>query len=183
MTDFHEPAAMGILLCFRIPVTGHRQTRHELMHHMSMGSATGLRTHKRAISCRACLEYLKVSGQQPDIIHAHEWQLSAVPMLYWCALARSETAVHARGMEDVLMVTASCATALSRTDCLEPLFTFCEQCLAVQEPGQVGNACREAYHGEGLDRSRVMLTIHNMDNSGECRQDEFAFTGKPSSLG
>jgi len=22
-----------------------------------------------------------------------------------------------------------------------------------------------------------MLTIHNMDNSGECRQDEFAYTG------
>ena len=22
-----------------------------------------------------------------------------------------------------------------------------------------------------------MLTIHNMDNSGECRQDEFAFAG------
>ena len=32
---------------------------------------------------RACLEYLRVSGRQPEIIHAHEWQLSAVPMLYW----------------------------------------------------------------------------------------------------
>ena len=34
---------------------------------------------------RACLEYLRISGRNPDIIHAHEWQLSAVPMLYWCA--------------------------------------------------------------------------------------------------
>ena len=136
-----------------------------------------------AISCRACLEYLKVSGQQPDIIHAHEWQLSAVPMLYWCALACSETAVHARDMKDVMMVTASCATALRSTDCLESHFTFWEQYLAVQKPGRIGNVCREAYHGEGLDRSRVMLTIHNMDNSGECRQDEFAFSGTPSSLG
>ena len=24
-----------------------------------------------------------------------------------------------------------------------------------------------------------MLTIHNMDNSGECRQDEFAYCGLP----
>lgn len=86
-------------------------------------------------------------------------------------------------MEDMLMVTASCAIALHCTDFLEPHHTFCEQYLAVQESEQVGNVCREAYHGEGLNRSRVMLTIHNMDNSGECRQDEFAFTGKPSSLG
>ena len=26
-----------------------------------------------------------MSGRNPDIIHAHEWQLSAVPMLYWSA--------------------------------------------------------------------------------------------------
>ena len=24
-----------------------------------------------------------MAGEDPDIIHAHEWQLSAVPMLYW----------------------------------------------------------------------------------------------------
>ena len=24
-----------------------------------------------------------MAGENPDIIHAHEWQLSAVPMLYW----------------------------------------------------------------------------------------------------
>jgi hypothetical protein len=35
---------------------------------------------------RACLEYLRVSGRQPEVIHAHEWQLSAVPMLYWCGV-------------------------------------------------------------------------------------------------
>ncbi|KAK9918038.1 hypothetical protein WJX75_000711 [Coccomyxa subellipsoidea] len=69
---------------------------------------------------RACLEYLKISGRQPEVIHAHEWQLSAVPMLYW-----------------------------------------------------------DVYHASGLSRPRVMLTIHNMDNSGECRQDEFAYTGMP----
>ncbi|EIE18024.1 soluble starch synthase [Coccomyxa subellipsoidea C-169] len=69
---------------------------------------------------RACLEFLKISGRQPEIIHAHEWQLSAVPMLYW-----------------------------------------------------------DVYHASGLSRPRVMLTIHNMDNSGECRQDEFAYTGMP----
>ena len=26
-----------------------------------------------------------MSGRNPDIIHAHEWQLSAVAMLYWSA--------------------------------------------------------------------------------------------------
>ncbi|BDA42114.1 Glycogen synthase 1 [Coccomyxa sp. Obi] len=69
---------------------------------------------------RACLEFLRISGRQPEVIHAHEWQLSAVPMLYW-----------------------------------------------------------DVYHSGGLSRPRVMLTIHNMDNSGECRQDEFAYTGIP----
>lgn len=38
---------------------------------------------------------------------------------------------------------------------------------------------RDVYHAGGLSRARVMLTIHNMDNSGECRQDEFAYTGAP----
>ena len=33
--------------------------------------------------CRACLEFLKVSGRQPDVIHLHEWQTSAAAMLYW----------------------------------------------------------------------------------------------------
>jgi starch synthase len=30
---------------------------------------------------------------------------------------------------------------------------------------------------QGFDRARLVLTIHNMDNSGECKQDEFAATG------
>lgn len=34
------------------------------------------------------------------------------------------------------------------------------------------------YH-DGLTQPRLVLTIHNMDNSGECRQDEFAVTGVP----
>lgn len=32
---------------------------------------------------RACLEWLQVSGTHPDIIHVHEWQTSALPLLYW----------------------------------------------------------------------------------------------------
>lgn len=40
-----------------------------------------------------------------------------------------------------------------------------------------GSMDRDVYHAGGLSRARVMLTIHNMDNSGECRQDEFAYTG------
>jgi glycogen synthase len=37
----------------------------------------------------------------------------------------------------------------------------------------------DVYYNAGFNRSRVVLTIHNMDNSGECRQDEFAVTGVP----
>ncbi|KAL6575288.1 hypothetical protein OROMI_012573 [Orobanche minor] len=32
---------------------------------------------------RACLEWLQVSGTQPDIIHVHEWQTGGLPLLYW----------------------------------------------------------------------------------------------------
>jgi len=68
--------------------------------------------------CRAALEYLRTSDRSPpDIIHAHEWQASAVPMLFW-----------------------------------------------------------ERFH-ESFPRTKPVLTIHNMDSSGECRQDEFAATG------
>lgn len=33
--------------------------------------------------CRACLEYMQVTGTQPDIIHVHEWQTSALSLFYW----------------------------------------------------------------------------------------------------
>jgi len=68
--------------------------------------------------CRAGLEFLKVSGRQPDIVHLHEWQTSAAAMLYW-----------------------------------------------------------EKYNKEGLHKPRIVLTIHNMDNTGECRAEEFGVTG------
>lgn len=68
--------------------------------------------------CRAALEFLTRTGRRPDVLHAHEWQSSAVPMMYW-----------------------------------------------------------EYFAGGALHGSRPILTIHNMDNSGECRQDEFAATG------
>lgn len=70
------------------------------------------------LRCRAGLEYLRCSGQQPHILHLHEWQTSAAAMLYW-----------------------------------------------------------EVYSQLGLYRPRVVLTIHNLDNTGECRQDEFTYTG------
>ncbi|KAF8055587.1 SS4 [Scenedesmus sp. PABB004] len=73
--------------------------------------------------CRAGLEYLRASGQQPHVMHLHEWQTAAVSMLYW-----------------------------------------------------------EVYSQLGLYRPRVVLTIHNLDNTGECRQDEFSFTGVDGEL-
>ncbi|XP_019055861.1 PREDICTED: uncharacterized protein LOC104612665 isoform X2 [Nelumbo nucifera] len=32
---------------------------------------------------RACLEWMQVTGTEPDIIHVHEWQTGALPLLYW----------------------------------------------------------------------------------------------------
>lgn len=69
--------------------------------------------------CRASLECLRASGRDPQVLHIHEWQCSAVAMLYW-----------------------------------------------------------DLYHAEGMLRNaKVMLTIHNMDNTGECREEEFIATG------
>lgn len=33
--------------------------------------------------CRASLECLRVTGRDPHVLHVHEWQCSAVAMLYW----------------------------------------------------------------------------------------------------
>ena len=85
---------------------------------MPTGARAGRLTECKHLS-RAALEYLKVAGAQPHILHVHEWQTSAVPMLYW-----------------------------------------------------------EAYYGRGLSHARVVLTIHCLDNPGECREDEFAVTGE-----
>ncbi|XP_062163339.1 uncharacterized protein LOC133870266 isoform X2 [Alnus glutinosa] len=32
---------------------------------------------------RACLEWMQLTATQPDIIHVHEWQAGALPLLYW----------------------------------------------------------------------------------------------------
>ncbi|KAL2651832.1 hypothetical protein R1flu_019960 [Riccia fluitans] len=36
-----------------------------------------------AFFSRACLERMQVTGDQPDIIHIHEWHISILAMLYW----------------------------------------------------------------------------------------------------
>ncbi|KAG1664077.1 hypothetical protein FOA52_011434 [Chlamydomonas sp. UWO 241] len=35
----------------------------------------------------------------------------------------------------------------------------------------------DCYHNDGLPSPKIMLTIHNLENTGEVRQDEFAATG------
>ena len=32
---------------------------------------------------RACLEFLKVSGQQPHVLQLHDWHAAAASMLFW----------------------------------------------------------------------------------------------------
>ncbi len=79
-------------------------------------------TRAYLIFSRASLEFMVRTGMQPDVIHAHEWQGSPVPMLFW------------------------------------ELFS------------------------SRMPAARPVLTIHNMDNTGECRQDEFEATGVPGEL-
>jgi starch synthase len=79
-------------------------------------------TQAYLVFCRASLEFMAQAGLNPNIIHAHEWQGSAVPMLFW-----------------------------------------------------------ELYSSK-MPSSHPILTIHNMDNTGECRQDEFAATGVSGAL-
>ncbi|XP_061993199.1 uncharacterized protein LOC133711043 [Rosa rugosa] len=72
---------------------------------------------------RACLEWMQVTGTQPDIIHVHEWQAGALPILYW-----------------------------------------------------------DMYHHLSLKKPRIVLTIHNMEHYGECRQEQLSMCGLDGSL-
>ncbi|KAL0308345.1 UNVERIFIED_CONTAM: putative starch synthase 4, chloroplastic/amyloplastic [Sesamum radiatum] len=72
---------------------------------------------------RACLEWLQVSGTQPDIIHVHEWQTGSLPLLYW-----------------------------------------------------------DMYHYLSLKKPRIVLTIHNMEHYGECRQEQLSKCGLDGSM-
>jgi len=87
----------------------------------------------------------------------HEWQLSAVPMLYWRALPASSITRHPHGTA-CRHASSARAGALAR---------------ARPRPR------RDSFHAAGPSRARVVLTIHNMDNSGECRQEDFASAGAP----
>ncbi|XP_076898307.1 uncharacterized protein LOC143551850 [Bidens hawaiensis] len=72
---------------------------------------------------RACLEWMQVTGTQPDIIHVHEWQIGALPLLYW-----------------------------------------------------------DMYCYLSLQKPRIVLTIHNMEHYGECRQEQLNKCGLDGSL-
>lgn len=72
---------------------------------------------------RACLEWMQVTGTQPDIIHVHEWQTGALPLLYW-----------------------------------------------------------DMYTQLSLNKPRIVLTIHNMEHYGECRQEQLSKCGLDGSI-
>lgn len=108
MCDSHLPVCMSPACVYLTPLT-----------HTRMALYPVCLLKPSAQHNRAGLEYLNTSGQQPHILHLHEWQTAAVSMLYW-----------------------------------------------------------EVYSQLGLYRPRVVLTIHNLDNTGECRQDEFAYAGQ-----
>ncbi|KAL3533192.1 hypothetical protein ACH5RR_006713 [Cinchona calisaya] len=72
---------------------------------------------------RTCLEWMQVTGTQPDIIHVHEWQTGSLPLLYW-----------------------------------------------------------DMYHDLSLKKPRIVLTIHNMEHYGECRQEQLSKCGLDGSI-
>jgi hypothetical protein len=112
------PAAAA---CLFVCLTSHHQRYSQFA--LGLGLAVFDQTHPTSTPPhpthrRAALEYLRVSGRTPAVLHCHEWQAAAVPMLYWERL------------------------------------------------------CHE------LPGARCVFTIHNFDSTGECRQDEFAYTGE-----
>lgn len=72
---------------------------------------------------RACLEWMQVTGTEPDVINVHEWQTGALPLLYW-----------------------------------------------------------DMYSYLSLKKPRIVLTIHNMEHYGECRQEQLSKCGLDGSV-
>ncbi|KAJ9511717.1 hypothetical protein QJQ45_022591 [Haematococcus lacustris] len=139
--------------------------------------------------CRASLEFLKCSQQQPHIIQVHDWHAAAVPLLYWevslalqLVIGCAEPRVEAAGGEARLGLPGPTA-AVPLPLPLPLLLALALALLTMQLPLPLllapSAAADYAYHAEGLWRPRIVLTIHNLDNTGEVRQDEFAFTGLP----
>ena len=83
------------------------------------------------------------------MVHAHVWQAAAVPMLFWEKY--KSTLGSARPVRSITFEALSSSFTVLKPKAQQP------HCLFIFVP-------------------RAMLTIHNMDNSGECRVDEFAAT-------
>ncbi|KAJ9511706.1 hypothetical protein QJQ45_018005 [Haematococcus lacustris] len=146
--------------------------------------------------CRASLEFLKCSQQQPHIIQVHDWHAAAVPLLYWevslalqLVIGCAEPRVEAAGGEARLGLPGPTAAVPLPLPLPLPLLLApsagadyvagCWLLVTQQAPPPPPLLLLQAYHAEGLWRPRIVLTIHNLDNTGEVRQDEFAFTGLP----
>lgn len=120
---------------------------------------------------RAALEFLVVTGRQPDVLHLHDWQSSAVvrhsqldrfqcPGVScgrWqrdCVSTAACVAAPQRAFTHVIATLALCAcTSLVSCGCLWPVRIVC----ATQAP-----LLAHEYRQRGLSRPRTMLTIHNI---------------------
>ena len=131
---------------------------------------------------RACLEYLRQSGRQPDVVHVHEWQVRHV-----CAAAACRTLCSC--------LLCSCCVLTQRV--ASRLLPSTPQCLpyasgrgpaALPAPGLAPTAPTLAplrplqaaavpmlfwdapvRFSDDMPRTKIVMTIHNMDSSGECR--------------
>ncbi|CAN1799045.1 Probable starch synthase 4, chloroplastic/amyloplastic [Linum perenne] len=97
---------------------------------------------------RACLEWMQVTGTQPDIIHIHEWHTGALPLLYWDMYHHLSLKVH--------------LLSLNLSPHLDMITSFCIYFNIVIF------ICK---------KPRIVLTIHNMEHYGECRQEQISKCG------
>ena len=122
------------------------------------------RHHGPCVLSRAALEYVTQSGRRPNVLHIHEWQTAGAALLYWEIFANRLQArcwlylMCSRASQPELM--PCCASVLS--------------CLAVASPADMLS--------DATQMPRLVLTLHNMDNSGECSQEEFCYSGAPRDL-
>lgn len=125
---------------------------------------------------RAALEFLVVTGRQPDVLHLHDWQSSAVvrhSQLGRLTLSRRLLCLSLGG-SGASVSTAACVAAqqhafsrarsprercvLARLFCVMhvSVWPVCIVCV-MQAP-----LLAHEYRQRGLSRPRTMLTIHNI---------------------
>jgi hypothetical protein len=111
---------------------------------------------------RAALEWLTVSGKQPDIIHLHDWSSAAVVSSQVLPLLGMHLGIHVLdGPLELQRATLSSVKEARHRKTPQKAHSLCcgvcPCCLRAQAP-----LLAEEYRGRGLSRPRCVFTIHNI---------------------